>query len=615
VNWHQLRTVLWLRWRLTRNQWAKSGGLGGVLAAIIVALGVTVAISGFAAGLLAGLFVLDDAPPTIFMVVWLAATAAFLFMWVIGLITELQRSETIDLPRLLHLPVRLGQIFVVNYLASHGSVAVVVFVSAATGLSIGLAISRGPAMLLMLPLALGMVFMVTAWTYLLRGWLATIMSNPRRRRAIIMGITAAFIVIAQAPNIYFNVFRRMDRPKGETREQRQEREAREEAELRKLVDWQVALPPLWVPVGAKALAEGRALPAVLGTLGVWLIGAAGLRRAYVSTLRFYHGETGGRASARPKARAPVAGAAPASGPPSASASGPAEVSGFATGSTPGPADHRQPRAAPEHAGALFLERQLPRVPEQAAAVALMTFRSMLRAPEIKMQWGTSFLVTLLVGAPLLFRSSGDLPAWAGPFIATAVVVFSMFLLVSFVANQFGFDRDGFRAFVLSPADRRLILLGKNLAAFPVAALSSAILVSVVSFWLSLPFLVFVASLLQLAVGVLATAIGGNLLSILVPYRIQPGSMKPTKLPAMAMVLLVISQVSMPLIMSPAFIPPLAGLLSERMGGPPAVLVNFLLSLALAAAVAFAYWRSLGPIGRLLHRREMKILETVSVDVE
>jgi hypothetical protein len=27
---------------------------------------------------------------------------------------------------------------------------------------------------------------------------------------------------------------------------------------------------------------------------------------------------------------------------------------------------------------------------------------MLRAPEVKMQWGTSFVVTMLVGAPLLF---------------------------------------------------------------------------------------------------------------------------------------------------------------------------------------------------------------------
>ena len=50
-----------------------------------------------------------------------------------------------------------------------------------------------------------MVFMITAWTYCLRGWLATMMSNPRRRRTVIMGITFAFILLSQGPNLYFNV--------------------------------------------------------------------------------------------------------------------------------------------------------------------------------------------------------------------------------------------------------------------------------------------------------------------------------------------------------------------------------------------------------------------------
>ena len=35
MNWHQLKTVLWLRWRLTRNQWAKGGGSGAAIAAIV----------------------------------------------------------------------------------------------------------------------------------------------------------------------------------------------------------------------------------------------------------------------------------------------------------------------------------------------------------------------------------------------------------------------------------------------------------------------------------------------------------------------------------------------------------------------------------------------------
>src|SRR5439155_1669800 len=46
-----------------------------------------------------------------------------------------------------------------------------------------------------------------------------------------------------------------------------------------------------------------------------------------------------------------------------------------------------------------------------------------------------------------------------------------------VGNQFGFDRGGFRALVLSGAPHRDILMGKNLAAAPLAlALAALVLV-------------------------------------------------------------------------------------------------------------------------------------------
>jgi len=273
-------------------------------------------------------------------------------------------------------------------------------------------------------------------------------------------------------------------------------------------------------------------------------------------------------------------------------------------------------AGPPSKGSGFVERRIPGVPEQAAAVAFATLRSMLRAPEVKMQWGTSFVVTLLVGAPLLFRGGSRVPAAAGPFVATGVVAFSMFMLVSVVANQFGFDRDGFRAFVLSPVDRRLILIGKNLAMLPAAATSALILLSIVTVWLHLSPLVFLASLLQLMVGLLVAGVGGNVLSILVPFRIQAGSMKPTKMPTKAILVLMLSQMMFPLAMAPLFGPPLAGYVWQRFGGgPPAPVVNLTLSLVLAVGMALVYRQTLGPLGRLLHRRETKILATVSAEVE
>jgi hypothetical protein len=607
VNWDQLKTIIWLRSRLTRNQWARSKGIGAVLAAL-AAVGVFMmgGVSFFGA-LLGGIYALGDAKPFVVWVVWCCLTAGFLFFWVIGLLSELQRSETIDLQRLMHLPVVLGQIFVINYLASHLAASVVIFVPAMMGLTLGLAISRGPAMLLLAPLALGMVFMITAWTYCLRGWLASLMSNPRKRRTVTVAIMFAFILLGQGPNLYFNVIRRADRPaavatsekksgadsdlsrsnhpaSGAVPEQAQSNPNKPSPAAQKQFDQfrsvQKYIPPLWLPIGAEGLADGQTLPALLGTVGCVAIGALGLRRAYRSTLRFYRGDSGGKV-------------------------------------TPQIQQTRTPSAAPAlaKAGRRFLELQLPGVPEQAAALALATFRSLLRAPEVKLAWGTSFVVTLILGATFLFRSNTKIPEPMKPFAATGAVVFSVFMLVQFFSNQFGLDRDGFRALMLSPVERRLILLGKNLACLPVGVGFGVMLLILIALKLHLSPIVFVAALLQMVAVLLLAGLVGNVLSILVPYRVQAGSMKPTKMPGLAMMVMMMCHIFFPIAMAPAFLPPLAEFLWRSFGLPPLVPVNLILSIALAAVLVLVYWQTLGPLGRLLQRRETQILGIVTVEVE
>src|ERR1041385_424032 len=160
MNWDQLKTILWLRWRLTRNQWRKQGGLGAVIMAIIAVAALIVGVASFVGSLLAGLFGVGEAKPITIMGIYFGLTAAFLFLWTVGLLNELQRSESIDLQRLMHLPVALGQMFFVNYLASHVATSIVLIVPAMVGLTIGLTLSRSPLMLLLIPLALSMVFMI-----------------------------------------------------------------------------------------------------------------------------------------------------------------------------------------------------------------------------------------------------------------------------------------------------------------------------------------------------------------------------------------------------------------------------------------------------------------------
>jgi ABC-2 type transport system permease protein len=586
MNREQLKTILWLRWRLMRNQWARSGGFGAVMA-IIASLGaIVIAATGFVCALLGAAFGLGGARPLVITGIWSAVTLAFLFFWMIGLLTELQRSETIDLQKLMHLPVALGQLFVVNYLVSHFTLSIIVMVPVMLGLAIGLTIARGPEMLLMVPLALSMVTMITAWTYCLRGWLASMMSNPRRRRTVIMCISLAFILLAQGPNLYFNILGRGSNSSHKSssnedwKRQQAARNATEQEMFNKLIAAQGFIPPLWTSVGAEGLAEKRLLPALLGTLGCLGIAMLGLRRAYRSTVKFFQGDTGGKAAR----------------------------------SKPAEATTKTPRA-PAKSGNGFLEWQIPLVPEPSAALALATFRSLLRAPEVKMALGSSAVSILIVGAMIFLRNPPHLSEAAKPFVATGVVAFSIFILVQFFANQFGFDRDGFRCLILSPADRRLILLGKNLAVLPVGFGLGAMLLTLVAAWLHLPPLVVLAGLLQLVALLLIAGIGGNLLSILMPFRIQPGTMKPTKMPGLAMFVMFLCQMLFPVAMAPVFIAPLLEMFWHRAGLPAFVPVNLICSALLCGVMLLVYVQTLAPMGRLLQKRETKILGVVTVEVE
>jgi ABC-2 type transport system permease protein len=402
-----------------------------------------------------------------------------------------------------------------------------------------------------------------------------------------MCITMAFILLAQGPNLYFNLVMRFNSPSGATTEERQKERSAHNATNRKnlenLVAAQKFIPPFWVSVGAKNLAEGNALPALLGTLGCVAIGALGLRRAYISTVRFYHGETGGNAPVK----------------------------------TNNPGEPRKNSAPRDKTKVDFLERSLPFVPEQSAALALSTFRSLLRAPEVKMAWATTIIVTVILGISIFSRGGGRfaVPEVAKSFVATGSVIFSVFFLIQFFTNFFGFDRDGFRALILSPADRRFILLGKNLAVLPIGIIFGGLFFTLVAIRLHPPVETIFATLLQLGSVLLIAGIGGNLLSILAPYRIQPGSMKPTKMPGLATIVLVISQMLFPTVMLPVFFGPLLELLWRHWNLPAFVPINLVFSAAFFFFTAFIYWIALRQLGSLLQRRETKILRVITVEVE
>ena len=71
----------------------------------------------------------------------------------------------------------------------------------------------------------------------------------------------------------------------------------------------------------------------------------------------------------------------------------------------------------------------------------------------------------------------------------------------------------------------------------------------------------------------------------------------------------------PLAMVPIFFPAGLGLLCDHFGWLPGAAVTLVCSALLAGLAALLYWQTLGPLGRLLQRREQRILQVVAQEVE
>jgi len=80
MNWPQLRTILWLRWCLSRNQLRRKGAFGSFVSAIVGLGMIILPICTFAGGLFAGSNGFRDASATFIMGVWVAFTLLFLVL-------------------------------------------------------------------------------------------------------------------------------------------------------------------------------------------------------------------------------------------------------------------------------------------------------------------------------------------------------------------------------------------------------------------------------------------------------------------------------------------------------------------------------------------------------
>jgi len=402
-----------------------------------------------------------------------------------------------------------------------------------------------------------------------------LMLNPRRRRTILVVVPLFFVLVGQLPNLYLNVFQDRGRA-SRNRSAEQPRRARGGAEVPPgFVAAHQYVPPLWVANGAMGLASGNAWPALWHTGAAFAIGALGLGRAYRSTIRFYQGKDTSLPSTEARRKTDL-------------------------------------RSGTRKR---FLERRLPAIPEQAAALSLAFFRSMIRAPEVRMAVLMNFIMAVVLSVIFFARSRRTPEEFVKPFGAAGAVGFTFLGMVQLLFNQFGFERDGFRALVLLPIRRQHTLIAKNISFFPIAIGVGLVVLAIVASAIGFSVLVFLAACLQLIAMFLLLSIAGNYVSIIAPYRIEAGSLKPTKAPLKTSLLIFFAHLLFPVAMIPILLPPALAWGIEKLGWFASAPVNASLSLLLVAMTGGFYWLSIQGLGSLLQRREKDILQVVTREIE
>jgi hypothetical protein len=259
----------------------------------------------------------------------------------------------------------------------------------------------------------------------------------------------------------------------------------------------------------------------------------------------------------------------------------------------------------------LLEARIPGLSEPVSAIALSGFRSLVRAPEGRMMLLTPLIFGVMFGSALI-RGSENVPVPFRPLIGLGGMGVVLFGLVQIMVNQFGFDRDGFRVFVLCAASRRDILLGKNLSFAPLAMGLAAITLVAIQILCPLRWDHLLAMPPQYVAMYLLFCPVANLISMYAPMPISAGSMKPANPKFLQMLLQAVMVFTLfPLTMAPMLVPLGVEFFLDYMGWRFGLPICLVVSLAELAVIVLVYRLCLAWEGNLLQTREQQILEAVT----
>jgi len=556
----QLRALLWLKSRLLLHGLRKTTGILSAGLTVLVVSAVAVAAVGLSAGLFAlGAFVeLERGGALPILAVADGFVFFFCIFWVASVLAEVQRSDVVDMRKMLYLPVSLRSIFAINFAFSLFTPAGVLFVLPGLAFVAGLTVRHGSTLLLGLLPVLAFYLALSGWTYFFRGWLAAVMENKRHRRILLMIVPMFFFLLAWAPQFLFRLGPRWMPGDPET----------------VLIASNMLLPPGWLPLALQNLVLGETLMVLACTAGLTGLGILPLSMGYRATRRYYLGIQTRR--------------------------------------------QRKPRAAIRQTGReaverAFVAKTIPGCSEETSAVALASIKMLSRHPVMRMQLVAPLLVGLFLLALFAIKSGGSLriPAIARNALPTAALAWPLLNSVMFFVNIFGTDGDGFRSFMLLPAPRRTCLLGRNMAI-------GALLGSQMAVFAVLAFLIVRPQPMALPIALvnagwvfLFVTCVGNVCSLYLPFKVSPDSMRGAASKSMSLLTVFAFLFLLPLIMLP---PMLCAMLDPMLA---LVYPGWFLPGGLALAVLFlvvaaaGYWCMLDVFGGILEARESKILEAIT----
>jgi ABC-2 type transport system permease protein len=617
VNLAHLKAFIALRWAIRKNQMTRSGTANKILYILFAVMIVTSAIGLVVGGFIVGLYAMPNLSFGSRLLIW----DVFLFGFVItrlgGLMMDIQRSDPLSLDRFLHLPVSPRGVFLINYVSSLFDLTLQMFLVTAVAMFVGQAISQSPLALLGLPLIVAFLFATSALQYQFQGWLAVLMSNQRRRRNVIVFFTLGIVLLAQAPQL-IHFIRPWEAEKTvpteapvasekpsanstpsthptppviEPKEQPdtpikpaeviQPKSQKTFTELEKVFSdrigigawWVNAIIPLgWFALGASSVVDGNLWPLLLATLGFVLVGVWCLNRAYHTTLRSQRGEL----------KTDEAKAVDLSTTPS----------------------KRK----------LIIDWNWPMVSGQVSAVASASLQCLLRAPEAKMILVVPIVVVIVFGA-ILMGTKLTMPMDARPMLGIGAFSFVLFTSLQVCGNMFGYDRSGFRAFVLSPVSRGDILLGRNLAFAPLFLSLGALCLVVVGIIYPMRWDHYFVMLFVSLAFFLLYCLCTNAMSIIAPIPMAPGAMQPSEIKLIPILLQFLFIFLYPLLLAIVLIPFWLELLAEAFMNSRGIPIAMVGSILMFFTSLLVYKFTIRKQGNWLLNKEKELLLVVTSKAE